>query len=54
MSNAEYAGQPAWKIKELTLQIEVDALGCFIVDGARSRSECLDFVGTHLHSGWMN
>ena len=46
MSNAKYARQSAWKMKELTLQMEVDALGCCIVDGAHSRSECQDFVGT--------
>ena len=43
----EYAGQPAWRMKELTLQMEVDVLGCCIVDGACSGSECLDFTGTH-------
>ena len=46
MSDVEYAQQPAWKMKGLTLQMEVDVLGCFIVDGACSRSECLDFMGT--------
>ena len=26
-SDAECAGQPAWKMKELILQVEMDALG---------------------------
>ena len=41
-SDAEYAGQSARKMKELTLQMEVDALVCCIVDGTRSRSEYAD------------
>ena len=31
-------------MKELTLQMEVDVLGCCIVDGAGSRSECQNFA----------
>ena len=42
MSDAEYTGQSAQKMKELTLQMEVDALVCCIVDGTCSRSEYMD------------
>ena len=37
MSDVEYTGQPAWRMKKLTLQMEVDVLGCCIVDGICSR-----------------
>ena len=57
----EYTRKPAWKMKELTLQVEVDALGCCIVDGACSQSECLDTLTQRVYelidvdevSGWV-
>ena len=42
MSDAEYAGQSAQKMKGLTLQMEVDVLVCHVVDGTRSRSKYTD------------
>ena len=38
-SDAEYTGQSARRMKELTLQMKVDALVCCIVDGTHSRSK---------------
>ena len=42
MSDAEYTRQSARKVKELTLQMEVDVLGCCVVVGTRSGSEYAD------------
>ena len=42
MSDVEYARQSVRKMNELTLQMEVDALVCCIVDGTCSRSEYVD------------